>query len=220
MIRLDGVSKSYRGGPGRTMVVDDLTLRLPGDRATALLGRNGAGKSTLLQLIAGNLRPDRGRIRYDGTVSWQVGFAGAYHPELTGAQNTRFVARVHGVDPGELTDFVAGFADLGAHFEQPVRTYSHGMKTRLTFGLSMGIAFDTYLVDEITATGDAAFREKSEAVFRDRLSRAGAIVVSHNLSELRALCDCAVVLEAGRALFFDDLEEGIAAYHDALGLAE
>jgi capsular polysaccharide transport system ATP-binding protein len=101
------------------------------------------------------------------------GLGGTFHPELTGAQNTRFVARCTVWTLPRLTEFVEDFAELGDHFAMPVRTYSQGMKARLTFGMSMGIAFDTYLVDEITATGDAAFRAKSHAIFRDRIRHAG-----------------------------------------------
>ncbi|MGP1357494.1 ABC transporter ATP-binding protein [Roseicyclus sp.] len=230
MIRFDGVEKGFRGD-GRRKVLDGLTFELPGGRSVALLGRNGAGKSTLLQLVSGNLRPDRGRIARTGTVSWQVGYGGAFHPELTGAQNTRFVARVHGVAPRALEAFVArvhgvapraleafveDFAELGERFHRPVRTYSQGMKARLTFGQSMGIAFDTYLVDEVTATGDAVFREKSRAILRERLGAAGAIVVSHNPEELRALCTAGLVLEDGKARYFDDLEEAIARHLSGL----
>jgi capsular polysaccharide transport system ATP-binding protein len=212
MIRFEHLTKWFATEAGRTVIVDDLSLTLPAKRSVALLGRNGAGKSTLLQMIAGNQKPQAGRILLDGSVSWPVGLGGTFHPELSGAQNTRFVARVHGVDPAALTEFVADFAELGDHYAMPVRTYSHGMKARLTFGMSMGIGFDTYLVDEITATGDAAFRAKSHAIFRDRIGRAGALIVSHNMDELRTLCDAALVLERGRARFFDKIEDGIAAH--------
>ena len=219
MIRFESLSKRFATGGARTVIVDDVTMALPRRKSIALLGRNGAGKSTLLQMIAGHQKPDAGRIIVDGSVSWTVGLGGTFHPELTGAQNTRFVARIYGVDPTDLMDFVADFAELGHHFQLPVRTYSQGMKARLTFGLSMGIAFDTYLVDEVTATGDAAFREKSHAVFRDRIQRAGALIVSHNLEELRALCDAALVLEGGQLQYFASVEEGIAAHRAHLGVS-
>jgi capsular polysaccharide transport system ATP-binding protein len=218
MIRFEHLTKAFDTADAQKVVIDDLTLSLPPGRSVALLGRNGAGKSTLLQLIAGNQRPDSGRVVIGGSVSWPVGFGGAFHPELTGAQNTRFVARIYGVDPESLMDFVADFAELGGHFAMPVRTYSQGMKARLTFGLSMGIAFDTYLVDEVTATGDAAFRKKSHAIFRDRVARAGALIVSHNMEELRSLCNAALVLEGGRAQYFGSVEDGIAAHRAQLGV--
>ncbi len=212
MIQFEHLTKSFRVGRERRVVIDDLCLTLPTGRSLALLGRNGAGKSTLMQMIAGNMKPDSGGIVSDGTISWPVGFAGSFHPELTGAQNTRFIARVYGVDTAELSAFVADFAELGAHFHMPVRTYSSGMRSRLTFGLSMGIEFDTYLVDEVTSAGDAAFRTKSKHLFAARMERSGAIMVNHNLSELREYCDAALVLERGRLTYFDDLDEAIEAH--------
>ena len=212
MIRFENLSKWFWVGRQRKTVIDRLTLTLPKGKSLALLGRNGAGKSTLVQIIAGNLRPNAGRVISDGTISWPVGFAGAFHPDLSGLQNTRFIARVYGVDSEALIDFVRDFAELGAHYTMPVRTYSAGMRSRLTFGLSMGIKFDTYLVDEVTAAGDAAFRAKSKAVFRDRMASSGAIMVNHNLGELREYCTAALVLENGRLQYFDDLDAAIALH--------
>lgn len=214
MIRFENLTKTFRVAGRRRVVIDQLNLTLPTGRSLALLGRNGAGKSTLMQIIAGNMRPDNGRVVSDGTISWPVGFAGSFHPELTGAQNTRFIARVYGVDTDELIDFVRDFAEIGAHFHMPVRTYSSGMKSRLTFGLSMGIEFDTYLVDEVTSAGDAAFKSKSKTLFAARMERSGAIMVNHNLNELREYCDAALVLENGRLAMFDDLDEAIALHKE------
>ncbi len=130
------------------------------------MGRNGAGKSTLLSMIAGTTDFESGFIRSEGTISWPVGFRGSFHPDLTGAQNTRFVARVYGVDTDELLEFVQAFSNLGEHFNAPIRSYSSGMRSRLSFGISMGIHFDTYLVDEVTSVGDASFKAKSFQVLK------------------------------------------------------
>jgi capsular polysaccharide transport system ATP-binding protein len=151
----------------------------------------------------------------DGTISWPVGFAGSFHAELTGAQNVRFVARIYGVDTDELVDYVADFAELGQHYHQPFASYSSGMKSRLAMGTSMGIHFDTYLVDEVTSVGDADFRAKSQRVFNDRMANSGAIVVSHSMPMIRNMCDMGAVLDRGVLSVFDDLDEAIA-YHEAV----
>lgn len=210
MITLQNVTKTFRLNGTSKTVLRDATATLPTARSVALLGRNGAGKSTLLRLIAGTLDPTAGRVRIAGSVSWPVGFAGSFHGDLTGAQNTRFIARIYGVDGDELIDFAASFADLGAHFHLPFRTYSSGMKARLAFGVSMGIAFDTYLVDEVTAVGDAAFRTKSNDLFQARMQQAGSVVVSHSMGLVRELCDAAAVLEAGQLIYYDDVDAAIA----------
>ncbi|RMD48710.1 MAG: ABC transporter ATP-binding protein [Alphaproteobacteria bacterium] len=217
MIRLEGVTKRYPAAGGWKVVADNISVTIPSGVSLGLLGRNGAGKSTLLGMIAGSINPDRGRIVTDGTISWPVGFAGSFHRDLTGLQNTRFVARVYGVDSDELVAFVEDFAELGRHFHMPVRTYSSGMKSRLSFAISMGIRFDTYLVDEVTAVGDAAFKTKSRLVFLERMRESGAIVVTHSPKMVRQLCDVAAVLENGKLTIYDDIEEAIAAHRANTG---
>lgn len=215
MIRLENLTKSFRIRGERKVVIDNLNLTLPSGKSLALLGRNGAGKSTLLEIIAGIQRPDSGRVITDGTMSWPVGFGGSFHRELTGAQNIRFIARIYGVDTEALLAFVDDFAELGRSFHMPVRSYSSGMKSRLTFGASMGIHFDTYLVDETTAVGDASFKRKSKAVFADRMRQSSAIMVNHSMRQVRKFCNAGLVLEKGRLQYFEDLEEAIAL-HEAM----
>ncbi|MGH1369873.1 MAG: ABC transporter ATP-binding protein [Maritimibacter sp.] len=213
MIRFENLTKSFWVNGRRKVVVDNLNLELPSGRSLALLGRNGAGKSTLLQLIAGTMAPDNGQIVSDGTISWPVGLSTAFHAELSGAQNVRFVARIYGVDTEALVEFASHFANIGEHFYMPFRTYSSGMRSRVAFGAAMGIRFDTYLVDEVTAVGDASFRRKSRAVFQDRVATASAIMVSHNMQELREFCDAGVVLNDGKIEFFDDIDDAIDVHN-------
>ena len=216
MIRLVNVSKRFFARDVETVVADRVNLTIPSGVSVALLGRNGAGKSSLLKMIAGTMRPTGGRIEVSGRVSWPVGFAGSFHGDLTGLQNTRFVARIYGVDTGQLVDFVQEFSELGAHFRLPVRGYSQGMRARLGFALSMGIAFDTYLIDEVTAVGDAAFRAKCEAALAERLEGRSAVVVSHSFGFLRKVCGAGVVIEDGRAGWYDDLDAAITEHRRML----
>lgn len=200
---------SFRVRGERKMVIDHLNITLPTGSSLALLGRNGAGKSTLLSMVAGTLRPTTGRVTSDGSISWLVGFGGSFHGQLTGAENVRFLARIYGVDADELVDFVGDFAELGKHYYMPVRTYSSGMRSRLTFGASMGIRFDTYLVDEATAVGDAAFKAKSKLYFKDRVNNASAILVSHDMRQVRDFCDAGVILTDGHLYYYEDVNEAI-----------
>lgn len=210
MIRLENLTKIFKLGGERKVVLQNVNLEFPTGASVGLLGRNGAGKSTLLQMIAGTTEPTSGRIISTGSISYPVGFAGSFHAELSGVQNTRFVARIYGVDSDELVAFVEDFADLGPHFHLPFRTYSSGMRSRLAFGVSMGIPFDTYLVDEVTSVGDAAFKAKSSQVFTARMQTSGAVVVSHGMGLIRQLCTIGVVLEAGELFYYDDIEAAIA----------
>ena len=216
MIEFQDISKGFWVRGVYQPVIRNLNLTLPSGKSLALLGRNGAGKSTLLSMVAGTMRPDTGQIVSDGSISFTVGYAGSFHGEMTGAQNTRFVARIYGVDSDELTDFVEDFAEIGKHFHMPVRTYSSGMKSRLAFGVSMGIKFDTYLIDEATATGDERFKRKSREVFRARMAESSAVMVSHSMGEIRNFCDAGLILHQGEIEFFDDVEDAIKRHQELL----
>lgn len=213
MIRFENLTKVFALEGQRKVVADNINMTFPTGHSVGLLGRNGAGKSTLLQMIAGTLSPTSGRIVSTGTISWPVGFAGSFHPELSGAENVRFVGRIYGVDTDELIDFVEDFAGLDVHFRLPLRSYSSGMRSRLAFGVSMGIGFDTYLVDEITAVGDAEFRVRSDHLFKERMKTAGSVVVSHSMQQIRDLCNAAVVLNDGTLTYYENVEAGIAAHN-------
>ncbi|MEP1328068.1 ABC transporter ATP-binding protein [Pseudophaeobacter sp.] len=216
MIRFENLTKSFWLNGEKKVVIDHLNLTLPSGKSLALLGRNGAGKSTLLQIIAGTMRPDHGRVVSDGSISWPVGLGASFHRDLSGAENVRFIARIYGVDTDDLVAFVDDFAGLGTSYDMPMRSYSSGMRSRLTFGASMGIRFDTYLVDEVTAVGDRAFRRKSREVFSARMQHSSAIMVNHSMGQVRKFCNAGVVLEGGQARYYEDLEEAIAVHEAAL----
>jgi capsular polysaccharide transport system ATP-binding protein len=213
MIELLGVSKTYRMRNGRKVILNGATMAMPW-RNTAILGRNGAGKSTFLRLIAGIERPDAGTIRRHRSLSWPIGFQGAFHRELSGIENVRFVARIYGQNTERIIDLVESFADLGAFFYEPVKTYSSGMGARLAFGLSMAIDFEVFLIDEVMAVGDARFQDKCKRAFTDRLSSTRLLMVSHSMPALREYCQSGIVLEAGRMTYYDDVEEAIDRYDE------
>lgn len=209
MIQLQNLCKTYVLNGRRKVVADNINATFPPRSSVALLGRNGAGKSSLLRMIAGTMAPDSGRIVSSGSISWPVGFAGSFHGDLTGLQNVRFIGRIYGVDTDDLVETVRDFAEIGHHFELPVRSYSSGMRSRLAFGVSMGIDFDTYLVDEVTSVGDASFKEKSLQVFKDRMTNRSAVVVSHSMPMIKDMCQHGAVLEEGILTYYDDLEEAL-----------
>jgi capsular polysaccharide transport system ATP-binding protein len=123
-----------------------------------------------------------------------------------------FVARVYGEDPRRVSRFVAEFAEIGDYMDEPVRSYSSGMMARLAFGLSMAIAFDVYLVDEITAVGDARFQKRCAEAFDARRSEADLIVVSHSMETIARYCDRGAVLVDGRLVMYPTAREAVAAY--------
>ncbi|MEM6891533.1 MAG: ABC transporter ATP-binding protein [Pseudomonadota bacterium] len=216
MLTFENLTKGFWVNGNYRVVIDDLDIVLPDGKSLALMGRNGAGKSTLMELISGIMRPDKGRVYSDGSISWPIGLSSAFHREMSGAENVRFIARIYGVDTEELLEFVRDFSELGEFFYMPVRAYSSGMRSRLAFGTSMGIKFDYYLVDEVTAVGDARFKRKSQAVFSERMKNSSAIVVNHSMGQLRSLCDAGLVLEDGKVTYFEDLEEAIEYHQNSM----
>ncbi|MEH6655192.1 ABC transporter ATP-binding protein [Loktanella salsilacus] len=220
MIVFENVSKAFRTPEGTKVILKDANIVFPSGVSVGLIGRNGAGKTTIMDMISGIVKPDSGVITRYGTISWTVGFAGSFNANMTGAQNTKFIARVYGVDTQELMIYVQDFAELGHHFHLPLRSYSAGMKSRLAFGISIGIPFDTYLVDEVTSVGDASFKLKSRLAFIDRMQESGAIVVTHSMKQLAKLTQAGVVLENGRLTYFENVKDAINRHQSNMGSQE
>lgn len=215
MLELEGLTKSHPTPRGRRYVFRDLSFRFPDDASIGLIGRNGAGKTTLMGLLGGIDTPDRGRVVTDARISWPVGLSGGFQGSLTARDNVRFVCQVYGSVGDDLRSklrFVQDFAEIGEHFDLPMKTYSSGMRSRVAFGLSMAFPFDYYLIDEVMAVGDPQFRQKSKSVFRERLRHSKVILVSHNMADIKDYCDVVVLLERGTATLYENVNLGIAAY--------
>lgn len=212
MITLENVTKFYRASGFRRYILRDQSAHFAAGTSYGLLGVNGAGKSTTMRLLAGSELPNQGHVRRSVRVSWPLGFANGFNPLLTGKENLKFVARAYGEDPRRVLRFVTEFAEIGSYVDEPVKTYSSGMLSRFAFGLSMAIEFDCYLVDEITAVGDASFQTRCQVVFKERKARADVIMISHDMNTVMAYCDKALVLIDGALIHFDNVEDGIATY--------
>ena len=213
MIRVEGVTKVYRTRSGPKLVLDDVSFDVSRGDALAIMGRNGAGKSTLTRMMSGIEFPTRGKVWRDMTVSWPLGYFGAFQASLTGADNTRFIARIYGVPIKETLEFVEDFASLGPYMNMPVRTYSAGMKARLSFGVSLAINFECYIVDEVTGAGDHRFAERSKAALHERRENGALVMISHDPHTLLEYCSRGALLDGGKLTFFNSVQEMIDAYH-------
>lgn len=216
MISVNDVCKDYKSEVTQRLirVLNSITFSIRRGEKIALLGRNGAGKSTLIRLISGIELPSEGSIEREMSVSWPVGLVSGIGSSMTGNDNIRLVARIYGKSFKEVRDYVEDFAQLGKFLSEPVKTYSMGMRSRLTFGLSLAIDFDCFLIDEVVAAGDARFQRRSqEEMFEKRKDRA-LLLASHIPEIIRSHCQRAIVLHHGRAKLFDDIELAIAIYND------
>lgn len=218
MIEIRNLYKRYHNHHGSDWILKDVNLTIPKGVSVGLIGRNGAGKSTLLRLIAGMDTPDRGEVIRRSRVSWPVGLSGGMQGSLTGRQNVKFVARVHGhgKDIRRIVDFVENFAEIGDAFDEPVKTYSSGMRSRLSFGLSLAFDFDVYISDEATAVGDRRFKEKASRAFKEKVGQSSLIMVSHSEGIIKELCQAGIYLKGQEAFWFDNVLTAINAYHDDL----
>jgi lipopolysaccharide transport system ATP-binding protein len=221
-ITVDRVSKRYWLQPGPPATFQDAVRRVvsrirqpepfwalrdvsfqvaPGD-AIALLGRNGAGKSTLLRLVCGLARPTTGTCRVEGAVAALLELGAGFHPQLTGRENLYVAGVVSGLRRREVAarfDEIVAFAEIRQFIDQPLRTYSTGMKMRLAFSVAIHTEPDILVIDEVLAVGDAAFQAKCADRIHAFLRRGKSLLlVSHNLDHVRTFCSRAIWLERGR----------------------
>lgn len=220
MIILENVHKRYKTEHGMgKWVLQDISMTIHPQQNVGLIGVNGAGKSTLLRLIGGVDFPSKGWVERHCRVSWPIG-GGGLEGTLTGRQNAKFVCRIHGHqdDLPDRLSFIQDFAELGEAFDEPIRTYSSGMRSRLQFAMSLAFDFDVYISDEVTAAGDAAFRKKAVAAFRNLADRAGLIMTAHSEGTLKDFCQAGIWLNEGKAYWFNSIDDAFKAYKDSLPL--
>lgn len=212
-IRLINLTKSYPSKIGPQYIFKDVNFDFPTEENVAILGKNGAGKSTLFRMLAKSEYPDKGYIYTDKSMSWPVALATGVHPQMTGRENARFIARINNVpDLPAYERAVQNFAELNKRFDLPVKTYSSGMRARLVFACCINIDFDIYLIDEATSVGDPKFRKKAREALEIKAKHAGLIMVSHEMDQIREFCTAGIVLDEGKLTYFGDLEEAIATY--------
>lgn len=209
-LQVENLGLTYR--TAQHPVFSGLSFQLGSKDRLAILGRNGQGKSTLIKLLGGVMSPTQGRIRWNISQSWPIGFNGGFQGSLSGLDNIRFLARIYGRDFVEVRDRVDDFAELGRSLRLPVKHYSSGMRARLAFGLSLAIEFECYLVDELVAVGDARFQRKCQHELFERRAERAFLLASHNVDLVSSYCDRALLVESGKAKVFDDIEEAVEIY--------
>jgi capsular polysaccharide transport system ATP-binding protein len=212
MLQVRNLSKTYLSESGKHCLFSNLSFDLGRHERMAVLGRNGQGKSTLIKILGGVVPASEGTVAWSMTNSWPLGFGGGFQGWLTGLDNIRFLARIYNRPVERTIELVEEFAQLGRHLTDQVRFYSTGMRARLTFGLSLAIEFDCYLIDEVISVGDMLFQSKCQRELFETRGHNAFIMASHDLSLLRSRCDRAIVVERGYAKVFDDVDLAIDIY--------
>jgi len=235
MIACAGVSKMYRGTAtlgikemlvgrhrrnvggrfSRTWALQDVTCSVKSGSAFAVVGANGSGKSTLLSLILGTLRPDTGTVTVNGSIAALLALGAGFHPELTGRENVYLYGSILGMRVREIRErfeAIVEFSELAGAIDNPLRTYSSGMITRLGFATITHVNADTLLVDEVLAVGDLEFQKKCSRFFEDFRGRGTLVIVSHDLESVARLCDHGLWLDEGVVRYQGPISQVIDRY--------
>ena len=213
MLEFDNVSKSFWTGSQRKVILDRASFRVELGQSLGILAPNGTGKTTLIKMMAGLEKPDEGEIRQNCRVSFPLGFMGGVVGRHSAMENSRFIARLYGLDPDYVEAYCRWLCDLGEYFDQPLGTYSSGMRARFTFSLMLALDFDIYLVDEGMPTyTDATFNQKAGDILAERLRTTTMVIVSHQPETLEKFASRAAVLMDGKLHMFETLEEAKELY--------
>ncbi|MFO7759685.1 MAG: ATP-binding cassette domain-containing protein [Roseovarius sp.] len=213
MIEFDTVSKSFWTGTQRKVILDRVSFRVELGHSLGILAPNGTGKTTLINMMAGLEKPDEGVIRRGCRVSFPLGFMGGVISRLSALENARYIARLYGLDPDYIEAYCRWLCNLGEYFEQPLGTYSSGMRARFSFALMLALDFDIYLIDEgMPGSTDVDFNRKAGDILRERLRTTTIVIVSHDPRTLEKFARSAAVLMGGQLYMFDTLEEAKALY--------
>ena len=213
MLEFESVSKSFWTGSQRKVILDRASFRVELGNSLGILAPNGTGKNTLINMMAGLEKPDEGVIRRECRISFPLGFMGGVVSRVSAVENSRFIARLYGLDPDYVESFCRWLCGLGEYFEQPLGTYSSGMRARFAFALLLALDFDIYLIDEgMPGSTDAEFNRKAGELLRERLRTTTVIIVSHQASTLEKFARQAAVLRDGKLHMFNTLEEAKQLY--------
>jgi ABC-type polysaccharide/polyol phosphate transport system ATPase subunit len=241
-VSLEGIGKRYRISPSRSSLLkealsfgkvkrshdfwalQDIDLEVKPGTTLGILGRNGAGKSTLLRIISGVLQPTTGTVEVNGRLTAIFGLGSGFNPEFTGRENAMLNGLILGIDHQEMLerfDEIAAFADIGEFMDQPVRTYSSGMRSRLGFAVAVNVDPDVLVLDEALSAGDAAFKKKSlQRMYDLRDSGTTILFVSHSMGMVKKFCTEAILLHRGRLVTSGDPEEVADRYRDLIEKAQ
>lgn len=235
-LKVEGVGKAYRvwgsewlrvanwfGLPAEPReehwVLRDVSFSIAPGEAIGVIGENGAGKSTLLKLITGTAQPTTGRVTRTGRVAAILELGMGFNPELTGRQNAFHSAGLMGYSHEQITAAMPNieeFAEVGPYFDEPVRTYSSGMQVRVAFAVATAFKPDLLIVDEALSVGDSYFQHKSfDRMRRFREEGTSIMLVSHGMSDVKALCDRVILLDKGKVIKEGE-PEVVVDYYNAL----
>ena len=200
------------------LAVNDVSFKVFKGEAVALFGRNGAGKSTILKMITGVTYPTTGEINVNGRVSALLELTSGFDQELTGRENIYLKGQLSGLNDKEIAEVesdIVEFADIGDYIDQPIRSYSSGMKARLGFAINVNIRPEILIVDEALSVGDKAFRNKCLKKVRHIIENDGVtlLFVTHSTETAKQFCDRGIVMKKGVLTYDGEIDKAIELYN-------
>jgi len=233
-VSIKGVSKNFRTFPnGRARLKEtlsfgkrkygrdfwalkDINLEVEKGTTLGIIGRNGAGKSTLLSIVSGILQPTEGTVEVNGRLVALFALGAGFNPEFTGRENIMLNGLILGIEHQEMLerfDDIVEFADLGDFIEQPIKTYSSGMRSKLGFAVAVNVKPDVLILDETLAVGDAVYKETAlQKMYELRDSGTTILFVSHGMKTVEDFCTRAAMIHEGRLMATGDPPEVISEY--------
>ena len=204
--------------PKTNRALNDVSFEIKRGESVGIVGDNGAGKSTLLKMITGVAFPDEVEIFVDGKVAALLELTAGFSMEMTGRENIYLKGYILGLEDDyikEIEEKIIEFAELGDYIDQPVRTYSSGMKMRLGFAINVNIEPDVLVIDEALAVGDASFKRKCKDKIKEIIEAGTTVLyVSHTASSVKEICPRSIYLRKGAVIFDGDTEETLKVYND------
>ncbi len=235
-LQVEGIGKAYRvwgsewsraaswfGLPAKPReehwVLRNVSFSIAPGEAIGVIGQNGAGKSTLLKLITGTAQPTEGRVTRTGRVAAILELGMGFNPDLTGRQNAYHSAGLMGYAQAQIEAVmpaIESFAEVGEYFDEPVRTYSSGMQVRVAFAVATAFKPDLLIVDEALSVGDSYFQHKSfDRMRKFREEGVSIMLVTHNMGDVKTLCDRVILLEKG-AVLKDGAPDEVIDFYNAM----
>ena len=201
--------------------LQDINFQVRRGQHLGILGLNGAGKSTLLKTIVGVYKPTEGTVKKKGVIAPLLELGAGFDPNYTGKENIFLYGAILGYNREYLEskyDEIVAFSELGKFIDVPLKNYSSGMKARLGFSIATAVEPDILILDEVLSVGDTRFRKKSLAKVQSMFDQGVTVLfVSHNIQQVKAICDTAILLEKGHIIASGDVDTVAAVYEEKSG---
>lgn len=201
--------------------LDNISFDVKKGQHLAILGLNGAGKSTLLKTIVGVYKPTSGTVKKKGVIAPLLELGAGFDPNYSGKENIFLYGAILGYDRDYLEkkyDEIVSFSELGKFIDVPLKNYSSGMKARLGFSIATAVEPDILILDEVLSVGDARFRKKSLAKVQSMFDKGVTVLfVSHNIQQVKDICDTAILLEKGKIIAQGDVDSVTVVYEEKTG---